>query len=414
MERFLTGVNYWPRRSAMYMWERFDLGEIREDAARIRALGLDVMRFFLSWEAFQPAPDRMDPVALDRLVAVMDALAGAGLRAMPTLLCGHMSGVNWLPEWSLDPGTPHGRFRTIAGGRESAFGVGDIYADERLLAAQELFARTVGTRLRAHPALYLWDLGNEFSNIREPKTPQDAAAWSARLTNALLETSGVGATGGIHGEDLERFRGILPSSIAAPWQHVSMHGYSVYSPFSRGRLDAEVVPYLSQLAQSCAQKRVLFTEFGNPTCPPGTTSPYDRVPLPGDGSAGHPERSEERVVEGPTASFACLTEREMTTYATTVLDRLQRSGALGAFWWCWADYAPEIAHLPPFDDAPHELTFGIVRGDGSEKPVAGALAAFAAERRPLADPPAPIVDEPVYYSNLPESIAKQYAVYTER
>jgi len=412
MERFLTGVNYWPRRSAMYMWERFDLAEIREDAGRIRALGLDVVRFFLSWEAFQPAPDRMDPVALERLVAVMDAFADAGLRAMPTLFCGHMSGVNWLPVWALDRSTPHGRFRTIAGGREWDFGVGDIYADERLLAAQERFARAVGSRLRGHPALYLWDLGNEFSNIREPKTPEDAATWSGRLTNALIETSGTGATGGIHGEDLERIRGILPSSIAAPWQHVSMHGYSVYSPFSRGRLDAEVVPYLSQLAQSCAQKGVLFTEFGNPTCPPGTRSPYDRVPLPGD-PFRQPEPSAERA-EGPAASFACLTELEMTTYATAVLDRLQRSGALGAFWWCWADYAREIAHLPPFDMAPHELTFGIVRDDGSEKPVAAALAAFAAEARPVIDAPAPIVDESVYYRTLPESIAQHYAAYTER
>lgn len=387
MERFLTGVNYWPRRSAMYMWDRFDLGEIREDAARIHALGLDIVRFFLSWEAFQPAADRMDPIALDRLVAVLDVFANAGLRAMPTLFCGHMSGVNWLPAWALDPATPHGRFRTISAGRESPYGVGDIYADEALLAAQELFARTVGARLHAHPALYLWDLGNEFSNIREPKTPQDAATWSLRLTQALIETSGVGATGGIHGEDLERYRGILPSSIAAPWQVASMHGYSVYSPFSRGRLDADVVPYLSQLVQSCTHKRVLFTEFGNPTCPPGRAD---------------------------IGAFACLTEREMTTYATAVLDKLQRSGALGAFWWCWADYAPEIAHLPPFDDAPHELTFGIVRNDGSEKPVATALRDFATEHRPIVDPPPPIVDEPDYYSNLPESIARHYAAYCRR
>ena len=402
MERFLTGVNYWPRRSAMYMWERFDLGEIREDAVRIRALGLDVVRFFLSWEAFQPTPDAMDAIALDRLVAVMDAFAVEGLRAMPTLFCGHMSGVNWLPAWTLDPTTPHGRFRTIAGGAESPYGAGDFYADEGLLAAQERFARTVGTRLRAHPALYLWDLGNEFSNLREPATPNDAARWSARLTQALLDTSGVGATGGIHGEDLERYRGILPSSIAAPWQHASMHGYPVYSAFARDRLDAEVVPYLSQLVQSCTHKRVLFTEFGNPTCP-----------AQGDDNSCHPERSEAESRDSH-ASFACLTEAEMSAYATAVLDKLQRSGALGAFWWCWADYAAEIAHLPPFDRAPHELTFGIIRSDGSAKPVGAALAAFAAEQRPVADLPPPIVDEPTYYNDLPESIAHTYATYCRR
>ncbi len=49
---FWLGINYWPRRSAMYAWQRFDLGEIREDMARTAELGFDVVRFFLMWEAF--------------------------------------------------------------------------------------------------------------------------------------------------------------------------------------------------------------------------------------------------------------------------------------------------------------------------------------------------------------------------
>ena len=96
MSRFLLGINYWPRRSAMYMWQQFDLDEIGEDMARIKALGLDIVRFFLMWEAFQPEPHTMDAEALRHFDAVMDIIAGTGLQAMPTLFCGHMSGVNWL------------------------------------------------------------------------------------------------------------------------------------------------------------------------------------------------------------------------------------------------------------------------------------------------------------------------------
>ena len=169
MPVFQLGVNYWPRRSAMYMWQRFDLGEIGEDMARIKALGLHVVRFFLMWDAFQPAPDRMDEEMLRRFDAVMQAIADAGLQAIPTLYCGHMSGVNWLPSWSLDPNTPHGRFRTIAGGETSPYGIGDFYSDPLLLDAQAFFAKRVAERVREHPALLLWDLGNEFSNLREPK-----------------------------------------------------------------------------------------------------------------------------------------------------------------------------------------------------------------------------------------------------
>jgi endo-1,4-beta-mannosidase len=395
MSRFLLGINYWPRRSAMYMWQRFDLGEIREDAARIRELGLDVVRFFLSWESFQPSPGRVDTAALGRFESMMDALADSGLRAMPTLFCGHMSGVNWLPPWSLDPRTPHGRFRTIANGNASAYGIGDFYADPRLLEAQVTFARAAGACVR------------EFSNLREPNSPSDAAQWSVRLSAALRETSSGDVTGGMHGEDLERDRHIRPSSIAQPWDFATMHGYSVYGAFSRGRLDTNVVPFLCQLQASCSGKSVLFSEFGNPTCPPGTVSPYDRVPLPGETV---PQTSE---LPANAAPYACLNEDEMADYADGAIDRLHARGALGAFWWCWADYDRTLADLPPFDLAPHELNFGIVRSDGTYKPVAQTLARFAREGRDVVEPPpAPIVaDEAAFYASLPDGISDLYRRY---
>ncbi len=368
----------------MYAWQRFDLGEIREDMARIKSLGLDVVRFFLLWEQFQPHPDVIDEKSLRRFESVMAAINDAGLQSMPTLFCGHMSGVNWLPAWTLDPDTPHGRFRTVSGGNTSPYGIGDFYADPHLLRAQTLFAHRIAERVRDHPALYAWDLGNEFSNLREPATPQDAAAWSVRLTETLIEFSNVGATGGLHGEDLERDRHIRPSSIAKPWSFATMHGYPVYSAFARDRMDPNVVSFLMQVTQSCSGKRVLFSELGNPQCPPGNDRP---------------------------GGFACLDEHEMARYAHSAIDRLQKRGSLGAFWWCWADYALALADLPPFDQAPHELHFGIVRADGSFKPVAEALSRFASEARAVVEPQPAIVNEAAYYAALPPGIFDEYRTY---
>ena len=384
MSVFLIGVNYWPCRSAMYMWQRFDLGEIRADLAHIKGLGFDLVRFFLRWDDFQPAPDRMDEAMLRRFDAVMQAISDAGLRAMPTLFCGHMSGVNWLPAWSLDPQTPHGRFRTVTNNAISPYGIGDFYHDPALLDAQELFARRVGERAREHPALYAWDLGNEFSNLREPQTPGHAAGWSARLTHALRETSGRDVTGGTHGEDVERDRHLRPSTLAAPWSIATMHGYSVYATFSRGRLDTDVVPFYAQLMQSFTRKPLLFSEFGNPVC----------------------------VASARTAgAFACLDDDEMSAYAQTVLERLHAIGTIGAMWWCWSDYAKALANSPPFDEAKHEFHFGMVRADGSERPVAHTLARFAAERRRVLDAPPPIADESDFYASLPGGIDALYHHY---
>jgi endo-1,4-beta-mannosidase len=404
--RFSLGVNYWPRRSAMAMWRRFDAGEVREDFARIAGLGLDAVRFFLRWDDFQPHPDTMDARMLERLETVVELAAAAGLRTMPTLFCGHMSGVNWLPAWSLDPATPHGRFRTIAGDAESPYGVGDIYAGP-LLDAQLAFARAVGARLREHPAVIAWDLGNEFSNLREPASAADAAEWSRRLTAALHDASALPVTAGTHGEDLTRDRGIRLASLCAPFPFATMHGYSVYSGFARDRLDPEVVPFLAMLAASFSFEPVLFSEFGNPTCPPGKRSPYERVALPDE-----PPNPTIAPDDPEFAPYACLSEDEVAAYCTNVLERLHADGRLGAYWWCWADYADALRGEPPFDRAPHELTFGIVRGDGSEKPVAAALAAFARRQRDVLPPrDMPMIAAEYYYRTLPTSTATLYDAF---
>jgi endo-1,4-beta-mannosidase len=405
--RFSLGINYWPRSSAMGMWRRFDAGEIREDFARIAELGLDTVRFFLRWDDFQPQPDTIDPVMLARLEALADVAAEAGLRTMPALFCGHMSGVNWLPAWTLDPATPHGRFRTIAGDRESPYGIGDFYTGA-LLDAQVHFARSAGERLRAHPAVVAWDLGNEFSNMREPTSERDAAEWSRRLAATLQEASGIPVTAGTHGEDLTRDRNLRLSSLCAPFAFATMHGYPVYSGFSRGRVDPEVVPFLALLTSAFAHKPVLFSEFGNPTCPPGKFSPFERVALPDE--PPNPTISAEDPV---FATYACVSENEMASYCTNVLERLHADGRLGAYWWCWADYAGALRGEPPFDRAPHELSFGIIRSDGSAKPVAAALAAFAHQQRTVVPPrDVSLIAEVYYYRTLPQSTLTLYDAFT--
>ena len=405
--RFSLGINYWPRRSAMAMWKDFDPSEIAEDFAHIAALGFDTVRFFLRWFDFQPHPQRMDRTMLGRLEHVMELIGANGLRAMPTLFCGHMSGVNWLPEWTLDHSTASGRFRTLTEAGEMPYGSADFYTGW-LLDAQRYHVREVGRVLRGHPAVFAWDLGNEFTNVRDPASVADAREWSKRLSHELERASGHRVTAGLHGEDLTRERNIRPSWISEPWAFATMHGYSVYSEFARGRTDAGVVPFLAQLTAAFTRKPVLFSEFGNPTCPPGKRSPYERVPLPDE--APPPAIAADDPLR---AAYACLSETEMAQYARAVLERLHADGRLGAYWWCWADYAEGLRNRPPFDRAPHEMSFGIIRRDGSEKRGAEALTAFAREARTVVAPHDPEIFEPAYYADLPRTTHEAYAHFLE-
>jgi hypothetical protein len=105
-EPFLLGVNYWPRRKAMYWWADFDAGEVRDEFAMIRGLGLTHVRFFLLWESFQPSPDKVSATALADLRTVCDIAAEIGLLLQPTFFTGHVSGPNRAPDWLLDSKTP--------------------------------------------------------------------------------------------------------------------------------------------------------------------------------------------------------------------------------------------------------------------------------------------------------------------
>lgn len=366
----------------MYMWRRFDLGEIREDLARIAAWGLRFVRFFLMWEDFAPDPGRVDRSMCDRLVAFVDAAGAQGLVCMPTLFTGHMSGVNWLPEWTLDPASPSRRFRTINRRGVRPYGIGDFYSGA-LLDAQVVFANAVAKSLQKHPALLAWDLGNEFSNLRAPAKPADSASWSKRLTATLESESGVAVTAGLHGEDLSEDRGIRLSSIAAPWRFATMHGYPAYSSFAASPADANVVPFLHDVTRTFAQRDVMFTEAGTP---------------------------------GPSTdgAIAGLDDDAAAQYCGSVLDGLWRHGALGAGWWCFADYTAELAALPPFDLAPHELGFGIVRADGSEKPVVAVFSRFAKLELEVQKAPAPLaLDEETYYAGLPGTMQRAYASFVK-
>jgi hypothetical protein len=418
--RFSLGVNYWPRSSATAMWRRFDAGEIGEDFARIAALGLDTVRFFLRWDDFQPQPDRVDAAMLDRLETVVTLAAQAGLRTVPVLCCGHAHGANWLPAWALDRKRPHPPVRTIVGDAEAPYGAADLYAGA-LLDAQLVFARAAGERLRGHPAVCAWDIGHAFSSVREPSrarvssgehsripaAERTVAQWSRRLTDALQETSSIPVTAGTHAADLTTDRSVRLGSLCEPFAFASMQGDTVHAAFARSRLDPEVVPFLAMLAAAWSLEPVVVTGFGNPTCPPDKFSALERFAQPGE-----PPELTISPDDTAFATYPCLTEHESAAYCTAALERLHADGRLGAYWWCWADYADELRAQPPFDRAPHERTYGIVRSDGSAKPVAAALAAFAARRLDVTEPrDMPMIASNYYYRTLPVSAKTLYDAF---
>jgi hypothetical protein len=242
-----------------------------------------------------------------------------------------------------------------------------------------------------------------------PADERVVAEWSRHLTDALRTTSGAAVTAGTHSADLTEDRDIRLASLCAPFAFASMQGYTVCSGFARGRLDPETVPFLAMLAAAFSFKPVLVSGFGNPTCPRDKFSAFERFALPGE-----PPNLTIAPDDTVFATYPCLTEDENAYYCTNVLERLHADGRLGAYWWCWADYAEKQRARPRVDEAPHARSCGIVREDGSEKPVASALAAFARQKRVVVKArDMPMISSTYYYRTLPASTGTLYDAFLQ-
>ena len=158
---FVLGVNYWPRKKAMYWWSDFDPGEVEEEFSVIKELGLTLVRIFLLWEDFQPAPDEISLSALENLITVCDIAANQKIKLDVTFFTGHMSGPNWAPQWMLIGERPKYVRQVVSGKKIVENGYLNPYSDPIMIKAQKYQLQTIVQLLKDHPGIGIWNLGNE-------------------------------------------------------------------------------------------------------------------------------------------------------------------------------------------------------------------------------------------------------------
>jgi endo-1,4-beta-mannosidase len=340
---FELGINYWPKRRAMYMWREFDLGEVREEMAQIADIGFDVVRVCALTRDFLPAPLTVPAEMVARLVDVVRAAKDAGLRVVPTLVVINMSGRIWWPAWMLD-----------TFGRPT-----DLYADPVALRSQALLAESCARALAGDDAIRAFDLANEIDDAQRPRSRDAARGWASLLAGAIRrEAPGVPVQIGAHLPSIAASNDMRVDDLAAVADEDVMHAYPLYSDVARSFLDPELVPFACALTANLAGsgRRPLMQEFGLCTAAPG--------------EPGHTITDD--FLGAPRPQYLA-SEEEGAAYYGAVLDRLVRTGAAGAYAWCYGDYDARLFDRPPLDTAVRERTFGLVRADGTEKPAAGVF-----------------------------------------
>jgi endo-1,4-beta-mannosidase len=396
---FLLGVNYWPRRKAMYWWKDFDRDEVAEEFDIIAGLGMSVVRIFLMWEDFQPSPDVVAPGALADLESVADLAAERGLGLDVTFFTGHMSGPNWAPSWLLGGSelVPEQR-QVISGSNLDAGPYRNPYVDPIALDAAELLIRTVVGRLRQHKGIWTWNLGNEPDNFALPPSDAAGAAWAHRLFEVIREVDPEGhRTVGLHSPSLATLNHLRADQVFDGADFAVMHTYPIYANFGAEALDPDTVPFATALTAALSGKPTLMEEFGACTAPPGAET-----------------TTIEWQALGQTWSQIMLSEETLAEHLAEVLPRLVEVGSTGAMVWCYADYHQDLWDRPPCDTKLHERYFGLVRPDGSLKPHAEVIRDFAATR-PVISAPSPRarmeVDSAEYYADPSSALPELYQTF---
>jgi len=347
---FELGVNYWPRRSAMYMWRELDLGEVREEMAQIASIGFEVVRLFPLTQDFLPRALSVDEKMIARLVDVVEAAKDAGLKVVPTLVVINMSGQMWWPEWMLDKsGRP-----------------GDLFSDPVILKSQALLVESCARALGSNEAIRAFDLANEIDDAQRPRSRDAGREWASVLGDTIRRVSpGIPIRIGNHLPSLSTTNNMRVDDLGAITNEDTMHAYPLYSEVARSFLDPELVPFSCALtsALSGRGRPTLMQEFGLCTASPGRMG----------------QTITDDFLGTPTPQYLA-SEEEAAKYYDEVLERLAKTGAAGAYAWCYADYNSRLFDRPPFTTAVRERTFGLVRADGSEKPVTDVFRRFRKRR----------------------------------
>lgn len=404
MTDFTLGVNYWPRRKAMYWWSNFDAGEVREEFAILKEIGMNVVRIFLLWDDFQPDPTTVSQDIVRNLITVADIAAETGLGIDLTFFTGHMSGPNWSPRWLLGGDLPPVTHRewlrdVVSEGKRTDQGYRNMFHDAMALDAERLLVRTVVSALKDHPGIWMWNLGNEPDLFAWPNTSEDGAAWVKEMVDLIKKIDpNHPVTIGLHGDGLHRDNGLRVDKVYAHTDVAVMHSYPMYTPWARKPLDPDFVPFTCALTAALAGKPVLMEEFGGCTA------------LPGEGSY----TMKWTETSGREREQFMASEEDFAEFLSLTIPKLHESGATGAMVWCFADYVPELWDRPPCQNAVHERFFGLVRPDGSLKPHARVIQEFAATNpqvKPIPDYAKFKVDADTFYQNPTPFLLDFYAQY---
>ena len=350
---FGMGCNYWASHAGTAMWSDWRPEIVESDFKKLSDHGVEWLRVFPLWPDFQPITQMrgqggrpveirlgecplptdsigqagVSAVMLGRFIECCALAEKYGLKLIVGLITGWMSGRLFVPPAldALDPIT-----------------------DAKSIAWQIKMVRTIVTHARDQKAIAAWDLGNECNCMGKPASRDAAYLWTATITNAIRAAdSSRPVVSGMHS---------LVSAIgAAPGSNewtiddqgeltdiLTTHPYPYWVRHTR----ADAVNTLRTTLHATAETR-FYSDIG-----------------------GKPCFAEEIGTMGPMVAG----DETSADFARVNLFSLWANDCRGFLWWCAHDQT-DLAHAP-YDWIGVETELGLLRNDGTAKPVLREMGGF--------------------------------------
>ncbi len=347
---FTLGCNYWASHAGTAMWRDWRPEVVAKDFGALASHGLKVLRVFPLWPDFQPllelksfggdhfeyrylaseeplSPDNpaaLDLVMVERFATFCGLAQRHGLKLIVGLVTGWMSGRLFVPP---------------------ALVRRNVITDPVALAWQARYVSGLVTRLRGEGAIQAWDLGNECNCMGHAVSADEAYNWTATIAHAI--------------------RAADPSRPIVSGMHsISPQAKAIWRIRDQADLTDVLTthpyPYWVQHGRVAP-----LDAYRTTLLPTVETRLYGDV-------GGKPCIAEEIGSMGPMVS----SDEIASTWARANLLSLWAHDARAFFWWCSFDQT-RLAHAP-YDWVGVEAELGLIRNDGSPKPVLGEMRAFAA------------------------------------
>jgi hypothetical protein len=347
--KFMLGVNYWGRDYATEMWQHYDGARIRDELTVLSGYGVRCMRVFPNWRDFQPVEsayrwrgahgeylnsntgaqvydDGVDPEQIECFRDFCHAAEENGITLVVSVVTGWMSGRLYTPP---------------------ALSGKNLINDPEALMWMRRFIHRFVRELKNEKAIVMWDLGNECNCLGMANSRYEAYVWTSTVADS------------IRAED--------PTRPISSGMH-SLHSYEKTEEKwfiqDQGEMTDVLTPH----------------PYPSPTikC---DNEPYNRLKITFAPTAqalyysGIGKRNAYIQESGTFSQTVGNKEMSADWLRINVLSSIANN-LIGYQWWC----AWDQSHLdfPPYTWHMIERELGIMKTDGSPKPVAYAMKEMSA------------------------------------